>query len=316
MAGVQFVPIRHYEWLACYPGADRIVAAELIPAGVGIDHYPLYYNIAGQSEVKHFHQYKVQLRAYLLPLYENESPPASLGAIKDILDARILKMKDSDPEAYFTGDAGDAKQVTQADIQLGTTQDESQIWKLHRSSLNILTDSIQNVNLLKKQVIRMGNAYAGRSQRDAGGKIYYSAQGDVSLPGGVMPMQTESVLCWYLLMPPDVSDDETEIADMFPAEWEDLAFLRLRRDWLGNIENLTSMSKNKVAKWLDHYLIEDGEKRSAAASLVAAAAGSDVRGDSFERMTYAAPLSIVMETQPSFMQQVQGKPVISPNAGN
>ena len=315
MAGIQFVPIRHYEWIAAKPGKDRVVAAELIPAGVGIDHYPLYYNMCSQTAVEYYNQYKVQLRAYLMPLYQNETPPASLDAVKDILDARILKMKDSDPEAYFSvsGDT-DAKNVTQADIQLGSTQDESQIWKLHRSSLNILTDSIQNVNLLKKQVVRMGNAYAGRSQRDDSGKIYYSAQGDISLPGGVMPMATESILCWMLLMPPDVADDETEIADLFPAEWEDLSFLRLRRDWLGNIENLTSMSKNKVAKWLDHYLIDNGDKHSAAQKLLTPLVDRDL--DSYNRMTKAAPLSLVMEAQPSFMQQVQGKPVISPNAGN
>ena len=89
MAMPNLLAERHFEFQSVEVkagGSEHILGHEIVPRGANLTYMPYDISLVGLDDVKEYNEYRVDLRAWDIPLYDNQTIPSTQAAMKTIYD--------------------------------------------------------------------------------------------------------------------------------------------------------------------------------------------------------------------------------------
>ena len=256
MAMPNLLAERHFEFQSIAKGKEHIIGHEVVPRGSRLTYMSYDISLVGLDNMDEYNEYRVDLRAWWLPFYDNQTIPSTSALMKTEYDQRVPKVDDTSPYTSWT--------ATDADEEMGDT-DVSLIWRPDKISLSVLTNPASPAMLYKRR-IRLGFLRGnGFRQTDGHSKYAVNLQGAVSR--GINAMM-DGLILWVLTLPPDVAENFTEFPNTLPAgnDYASLGFLAPLWDPVLAARTLGSGDFDAWRKWSIQYLIEDHSYQDISAS--------------------------------------------------
>lgn len=233
---------RYYEVGKIAKNTDRIVMFEPLQAGtrVGMITYDGY--LISEDERELYENAEVELLTFAVPAIGEHAReiPNTEAVLKGYAKSFLALVEETDPDMSWT--------PTETDYELSQATTTALTYDPAKISLAALTDPPTGVIPLERRIVRLGFPLGAGFRTGNSTKVRYA----VRLRGAIQktfPVIYPMLLVTLMTNPPDLSDSDTEFANLLPAdrEFRSLAF--------SQVEGLDPLRKqsSKSGADLDDY---------------------------------------------------------------